>query len=173
MRAAQGSADDNVGVVRQESRLKMLTMRRVVSVVVLGAVTLLLGSGCESLEPVNAQRTLRGLNADKVTVLVPKNVIGRAQDVRLDLPPGKCTPYASNEKGVFFKSDKPLFIRSWVVIAPRTVDGGVFVPNDPAEPCKPFYIYEGRPTPVQKAQEAVTVTLVDSSTNQRVSALLQ
>jgi hypothetical protein len=108
-----------------------------------------------------------------VTVIVPKAVIGRNQDLRLDMQPGTCTPYASNDKGVFYKSDKPVFIRSWVVLVPRTVDGGVFVPNDPLQPCKPFYVYEGTPFPAQKAQEPVKVTLVESSSKKRVTLTLE
>jgi hypothetical protein len=130
-------------------------------------------SGCAHLGPVTAGKTIRGLHADQVTVIVPKAVIGRNQDLRLDMQPGTCTPYASNDQGVFYKSDKPVFIRSWVVLVPKTVDGGVFVPNDASKPCKPFYVYEGTPFPAQKAQEPVNVTLVDSATKKRVTAVLE
>lgn len=130
-------------------------------------------AGCANLGPVTAGKMVRGLHADQVTVIVPKAVIGRNQDLRLDMQPGTCTPYASNDKGVFFKADKPVFIRSWVVIAPKTVDGGVFVPDDPSQSCKPFYVYEGTPVPAQKAQEAVNVTLVESSTKKRVTLKLE
>src|SRR5207237_2832088 len=109
--------------------------------------------GCSTLQPVTAGKTIRGLHADQVTVIVPKAVIGRHQDVRLDMQPGTCTPFASDKNGVFFKADKPVFVRSWVLIAPKTVDGGVFVPNDPSKPCKPFYVFEGTPIPMEKAQE--------------------
>jgi hypothetical protein len=130
-------------------------------------------SSCAHLGPVTAGKMIRGLRADEVTVIVPKAVIGRNQDLRLDMQPGTCTPYASNDKGVFYKSDKPVFIRSWVVLVPRTVDGGVFVPNDPSQPCKPFYVYEGTPFPAQKAQEPVKVTLVESSSKKRVTLTLE
>ena len=128
---------------------------------------------CAHLEPVTAGKKVRGLNADQVNVIVPKAIVGRMQDLRMDLQPGTCTPYASNDKGVFYKSDKPVFIRSWVVLTPRTVDGGIFVPFDSAKPCKPFYVYEGTPAPVQKAQEPVAVTLVDSSSKKRVTARVE
>ena len=128
---------------------------------------------CAHLEPVTAGKKVRGLNADQVSVIVPKAIIGRMQDLRMDLQPGTCTPYASNDKGVFYKSDKPVFVRSWVVLAPKTVDGGIFVPFDAAQPCKPFYVYEGTPAAVQKAQTPVTVTLVDSSSKKRVTAKVE
>jgi hypothetical protein len=128
---------------------------------------------CAHLEPVTAGKKVRGLNADQVNVIVPKTIIGRMQDLRMDLQAGTCTPYASNDKGVFYKSDKPAFIRSWVVLVPKTVDGGIFVPFDATKPCKPFYVYEGTPAPVQKAQEPVTVTLVDSSSKKRVTATVE
>ena len=128
---------------------------------------------CAHLEPVTAGKKVRGLNADQVSVIVPKAIIGRMQDLRMDLQPGTCTPYASNEKGVFYKSDKPVFVRSWVVLTPKTVDGGIFVPFDAAQPCKPFYVSEGTPFAVQKAQEPVKVTLVDSSTKKRVTATVE
>jgi hypothetical protein len=128
---------------------------------------------CAHLEPVTAGKKVRGLNADQVNVIVPKAIIGRMQDLRMDLQAGTCTPYASNDNGVFYKSDKPAFIRSWVVLVPKTVDGGIFVPFDATKPCKPFYVYEGTPAPVQKAQEPVTVTLVDSSSKKRVAARVE
>ena len=136
-------------------------------------VCALVVAGCAHLEPVTAGKMVRGLHADQVTVIVPKGVIGRNQDLRLDMQPGTCTSYASNDQGVFFKADKPVFIRSWVVITPKAVDGGVFVPFDSSKPCKPFYVYEGTPFPAQKAQEPVTVTLVDSSTKKRVTATVE
>ena len=128
---------------------------------------------CAHLEPVTAGKKVRGLNADQVTVIVPKAIVGRMQDVRVDVQPGTCTPYASNEQGVFYKSDKPVFVRSWVVLTPKTVDGGIFVPFDASKPCKPFYVYEGTPAAVRKAQPPVTVTLLDSSSKKRVSARVE
>jgi hypothetical protein len=140
------------------------------SLIVISAAIL---QSCAHLEPVTAGKKVRGLNADQVNVIVPKAIVGRMQDLRMDLQAGTCTPYASNDKGVFYKSDKPVFIRSWVVLVPKTVDGGIFVPFDPAAPCKPFYVYEGSPAPVQKAQEPVTVTLVDSSSKKRITAKVE
>jgi hypothetical protein len=128
---------------------------------------------CAHLEPVTAGKKVRGLNADQVNVIVPKAIVGRMQDLRMDLQPGTCTPYASNDKGVFYKSDKPAFVRSWVVLTPKTVDGGIFVPFDASKPCKPFYVYEATPAAVQKAQTPVTVTLVDSSSKKRITATVE
>jgi hypothetical protein len=113
------------------------------------------------------------LVADHVTVVVSAPVVGRQQDVRLDMPATSCQAIAANDKGVFFKADKQVMIRSWVVLVPKLVDGGVFVPNDPAQPCKPFYMYEGTPVPVFKTETPTSVTLVDSSTKKRVTARME
>jgi hypothetical protein len=133
----------------------------------------LLFASCSSLQPVSAEKMVRGLHADHVTVIVPKAVIGRHQDLRLDMPAANCTSFASNDKGVFFKADKQVSIRSWVVLIPKFVDGGVFVPDDPALPCKPFYVAEGTPFAVEKTQEPVSVTLVDALTNKRITLRME
>jgi hypothetical protein len=140
---------------------------------VLIALVTLLATGCSTLQPVSAQKIIRGLPADHVTVMVPNAVVGRQQDLRLDLPATSCTAMAANDKGVFFKADKPVMIRSWVVLAPKMVDGGVFVPDDPAQPCKPFYVYDGTPLAVQKTDAPSSVALVDSSTKKRVVARME
>ena len=42
-------------------------------------------TGCSSLQPVAAGRTVRGIPADHASIIVPKAIIGRQQDLRLDL----------------------------------------------------------------------------------------
>ncbi len=125
-------------------------------------------SACTTLEPISGEKIIRGIPADRAVVTVPTAVIGRTQDLRLDMAPAKCTPVASDDKGTYFQSDKQVIIRSWVVLNPRMVAGGVFVPNDPNQPCKPYYTYEGQPTRTQKAQNPVNVILVDTRTNRQI-----
>ena len=94
-------------------------------------------------------------------------------DVRMDMGPGTCTPFVANDHGVFFQSDRTVVVRSWLMVNPETLPGGVFVPDDPTQPCKPFYLRMGMPIPVEKTQNPSTVILVDKRTNKKTSLRLE
>jgi len=131
-------------------------------------------SGCAtSLTPISAQRTIRGIPSTQVAVVIPASVIGRMQDVRMDMGPGTCAPFVANDKGVFFQSDRTVVVRSWLMVNPETLPGGVFVPDDPTQPCKPFYFRMGMPIPVEKTQDPITVVLIDKRTNTKTPLRLK
>ena len=137
------------------------------------AFALLLPGCATSLAPISGQRTIRGIPSTEAAVLIPTAVIGRMSDVRMDMGPGSCAPFVANDKGVFFQSDRSVVVRSWLIVNPETLPGGVFVPDDPAQPCKPFYYRMGTPIPVDKAQNPVTVILIDKRTNKKTPLTLQ
>lgn len=118
-------------------------------------------------------RSIRGIPADYAAVVVSTPTIGRMQDVRLDMGPGTCKPLVSNDQGVFLMSDRTVVVRSWIMISGEVLPGGVFVPDDPAKPCKPFYYRQGLPIPVEKTEKPTTVTLIDTRTNKKKSLRME
>ncbi len=131
-------------------------------------------SGCAtSLTPISAQRTIGGIPLTEAAVVIPTSVIGRMQDVRMDMGPGTCSPFVANGNGVFFQSDRTVVVRSWLMINPETLPGGVFVPDDLTQPCKPFYFRMGMPILVEKAQNPITVILIDKRTNKKTPLRLE
>ena len=94
-------------------------------------------------------------------------------DVRMDMGPGTCAPFIANEKGVFFQSDRTVVVRSWIMINPETIPGGVFVPDDPTQPCKPFYFRMETSILVEKAEKPITVILIDKRTNKKTPLRLE
>ena len=131
-------------------------------------------SGCATnFTPVSAQRTIRGIPSTEASVVISTPVIGRLHDVRLDMGPGTCAPLVGNDTGVFFQSDRTVVVRSWVMTIPETLPGGVFVPDDPTQPCKPFYYRMGMPILVEKAQNPTTVTLIDKRMGKKTPLKLE
>lgn len=130
-------------------------------------------SSCVTFTPLSAQRIIRGIPSTEATVVISTPVIGRMQDVRLDMGPGTCAPLVANEKGVFFQSDRTVVVRSWLMVNPETLPGGVFVPDDPTQTCKPFYYRMGMPILVEKAQNPTTVILIDKRTGKKTPLRLQ
>ena len=129
-------------------------------------------SGCANLLPLSAQRTIRGIPTKEASVVIPTSVIGRLNDVRLDMGPGTCAPLIANDTGVFFESNKMVVVRSWIM-NPETLPGGVFVPNDPTQACKPFYYRMRMPIPVKKTQDPATVFLIDKRTGKKTPLRLE
>lgn len=125
-------------------------------------------SGCTNLKPVSGQRTIRGIPSDRAEVVVSTSAIGRTQDLRLDMAPARCTPVAATGQGVYFQSDKQVFIRSWVILNPRMVPGGVFVPDDITQPCKLYYSFEGHPVRTQKTEDSISAAIIDTATQKRM-----
>lgn len=137
-----------------------------------GFAVAVVASGCTNLTPLSAQRTIRGIPSADAVVVIPTSVIGRLNDVRLDMGPGTCTPLVANDTGVFFESDRTVVVRSWIM-NPETLPGGVFVPDDPTQACKPFYYRMGMPIPVKKTQDPSTVVLIDKRTGKKTSLKLE
>jgi hypothetical protein len=130
-------------------------------------------SGCVTFTPLSARRTIRGIPSTEAAVSIPASVIGRMHDVRMDMGPGICAPLVGNEKGVFFQSDRTVVVRSWLMVNPETLPGGVFVPDNPTETCKPFYYRMGMPILVEKAQNPITVILIDKRTSKKTPLKLE
>jgi hypothetical protein len=125
-------------------------------------------SGCAtSFIPISPQRKIRGIPSTEIAVEIPAAVIGRLQDVRLDMGPGLCAPLVANDKGVFFESNRTVVVRSWIMVNSETLPGGVFVPDDPTQACKPFYYRMGMPILVEKTQNPATVILIDKRTGKK------
>jgi hypothetical protein len=59
-----------------------------------------------------------GISAERAQVIVHNNVVGRYQDLRLEIPATTCSSIAKSVEGVFFKSDKQVFFQSWVAVTP-------------------------------------------------------
>src|SRR6187401_1818 len=76
--------------------------------------------------PISPERMIRGIPATDATIVVSTHVLGRIQDVKLDIGPGVCAAVASDETGVFFESNAKLLLRSLVFQKPIRVFGGVF-----------------------------------------------
>ena len=128
---------------------------------------------CSTLQPVSASRNVRGIPANQVGLIVPKPVIGRMQDLRMDMADSLCLPMLADAKGVYFESLKPVTVRSWVVINPIATGGGIYVPDDSTINCKPYYVYDGMPCLVQKAQTPIEASLVDGKTKKKFPVLIQ
>lgn len=129
-------------------------------------------SGCTNFIPLSAQRTIRGIPSAEAAVVIPTSVIGRLNDVRLDMGPGTCAPLVANETGVFFESNRTVVVRSWIM-NPETLPGGVFVPDDPTQACKPFYYRMRMPILVKKTQNPATVILIDKRTGKKTPLRLE
>ncbi len=151
----------------------MQSMLRFDRAIVAFAFAILISGCATSVTPISAQRTIRGIPSTQVAVVVPAAVIGRMHDVRMDMGPGTCAPFVANDNGVFFQSDRTVVVRSWLMVNPETLPGGVFVPNDSTQPCKLFYLRMGMPIPVEKTQSPLTVILIDKRTNKKTPLRLE
>ena len=123
--------------------------------------------------PISPERMIRGIPATDATIVVSTHILGRIQDVKLDIGPSVCAAVASDETGVFFESNVKLLLRSLVFQKPIRVFGGVFVPDDPNLPCKPYYYREGFPIAVSTMDSQTTVVLVDARTNKETALKME